>query len=136
MTNVITVQMLFHFKGEQYDFSAEIQLPLHLGNMTEFYYSLPRRIAERNGVDTYSYMFDMMESSPIEVISAKGYVARFVENGSISMDEFVAACQEVTPEALLADIAEQMKPSSANSLSIEEGLKLAYEIGLSQGAAE
>lgn len=136
MTNEITVQMLFHFKGEQYDYTADIKLPLHLGNMTEFYYSLPRRIAERNGVDTYSYMFDMMESSPIEVISAKGYVARFVENGAISMDEFVAACQEVTPEKLLQDIAEKLNQQADDTFSIEDGLKLAYEIGLSQGASE
>lgn len=151
MTNKITVQMLFHFKGEEHCYRAEIQLPLHLGGMTEFYYSLPRRIAERNGVDTYSYMFDMMESSPIEVISATGYVARFLENGPVSMDEFVAACNNVTPESLLQDIAENFTLSSQTLQStitaqadlkvalgkeLEQALKQAYEIGLSKGGSQ
>lgn len=125
--------MRFYFKGDEHNYHAEIKLPLHLGNMTEFYYSLPRRIAERNGVDTYSYLFDMMESSPIEVISAKGFVARFLENGPISMDEFAAECQKITPELLLKDIAQRVDSQTGDALSLEQALTLAYQIGCSKG---
>lgn len=134
MTNQISVQMVFHFKGEEHNLKADIKLPLHIGDMTAFYYALPRRIAERNGVDTYSYMFDMMESCPIEVVAAEGYVARFLENGPISMDEFVQACNAVTPEMLMADIAERVQDGT--NLSLESALLLAYQIGVSQGESD
>lgn len=135
MTNVITVQMQFYFKGEEHNYQTEVKLPLHLGNMTDFYYNLPRKIAEKNGVDTYSYMYDMMESTPIEVIAAQGYVSRFLENGTVSMDEFAAECQKITPERLLQDIAKRVDTQSENALTLEKALTQAYQIGLSQGAA-
>ncbi len=129
--NLITVKMNFGYKGEEFIFEAVEELPLHLGSLLEFSESIPRKIALANGVDTYSYMFEAMECNPIEVIKAEGYVSRFMQGDSVSLEQFIADCNGITIDTLMQHIAEMHLPEQAGSDDLYQALMAAYAIGYS-----
>ncbi len=134
MKNLITVKMDFGYRGEEFVFESVEELPLHLDGLLEFAGSIPRRMARANGIDAYSYMFESMECTPIEVVKAEGYVSRFMQGDSMPLGDFMAECSKVTFETLLEDVAVRMSSKAEDALSVEEALLLAYNIGFSKGS--
>jgi hypothetical protein len=133
--NLITVKMNFGYKGEEFVFQSVEELPLHLDSLLEFAESIPRRIARANDVDTYSYMFDALECTPVEVIKAEGYVSRFMHGESVPLEQFIADCNNVTIEMLIRNIAETYLPEQAESNAMYQALMAAYAIGYSAGGS-
>ena len=133
--NIITVKMNFGYQGEQFVFESVEELPVHLDGLLEFAESIPRKMARANNVDTYSYMFDSMECTPIEVIKAEGYVSRFMQGDSVPLETFIAACNEVTIEMLIKDVAQTHMPHLAEDESLNKALMAAYAIGHSAGGS-
>jgi hypothetical protein len=135
MKNFITVKMNFSYKGKEFVFESIEEMPLHLDGLLEFSESIPRRLALANEVDTYSYMFDSMECTPIEVIKAEGYVSRFMQGDSVPLERFLADCNEVTVEMLMQHIAENYMIHHEYDDDLKQALMVAYEIGRSAGSA-
>ncbi len=133
--NLITVKMNFGYKGEEFVFESVEELPLHLDGLLEFSESIPRRMALANDVDTYSYMFEAMECTPIQVIKAEGYVSRFMQGDSVPLEKFIADCNAVTVEMLLKEIAQNHVPQLAEDESLQQALMAAYDIGYSAGGS-
>jgi len=127
--------MNFGYKGEEFVFQSVEELPLHLDSLLEFAESIPRRIARANDVDTYSYMFDALECTPVEVIKAEGYVSRFMHGESVPLEQFIADCNNVTIEMLIRNIAETYLPEQAESNAMYQALMAAYAIGYSAGGS-
>jgi hypothetical protein len=139
MKNLITVKMNFGYKGEEFVFQSVEELPLHLDGLLKFAESIPRRMARANDVDTYSYMFEAMECTPIEVIKAEGYVAKFMHDDSVSLEAFIEQCNAVTIEMLMQHIAQSYLPKQAADAAVQDAvmaaLMAAYSIGHSAGEA-
>lgn len=135
MKNLITVKMNFGYRGEEFVFQSVEELPLHLDGLQVFEESIPRRIARANDVDTYSYMFEAMECTPIDVIDAQGYVSRFMQDESVPLEQFMAACNEVTVEMLMRHITEMYLPKEVDNDAIYQALMAAYAIGYSAGGS-
>ncbi len=135
LKNLITVKMNFGYKGEEFVFQSVEELPLHLDGLLEFAESIPRRIARANDVDTYSYMFEAMECTPIEVIKAEGYVSKFMQGDSVPLEQFIADCNDVTIDMLMQYFAEMYLPGQAGSDAVYQALMAAYAIGYSAGSS-
>lgn len=139
MKNLITVKMNFGYQGQEFVFESVEELPLHLDGLLEFAESIPRRMARANDVDTYSYMFEAMECTPIEVINAQGYVAKFMHGDSVSLESFIAQCNAVTIEMLMHHLVQTHLPTLANDAHTQDAmmsaLMAAYAIGHSAGEA-
>lgn len=139
MKNLMTVRMNFDYRGEAFVFESVEELPLHLGGLLEFAESIPRRIARANEVDTYSYMFEAMECTPIKVIKAEGYISRFMHGDGVPLAEFMNQCNAVTVDMLLLDILEQHLPEYTTGDAVHEktfaALQSAYAIGYSAGSS-
>ncbi len=134
--NLITVKMNFGYKGEEFVFESVEELPLHLDGLLEFAESIPRRMARANDVDTYSYMFEAMECTPIEVIKAEGYVSKFMHGASVPLEQFIAECDEVTVDMLMRHITEMYLPEEVDNDAIYQALMAAYAIGYSVGGSQ
>lgn len=133
--NLITVKMNFGYRGEEFVFQSVEELPLHLDGLLEFAESIPRRIARANDIDTYSYMFEAMECTPIEVIKAEGYVSKFMHGNSVPLEQFIAECNDVTVDMLMRHIAEMYLPEKADNDAVYQALMAAYAIGYSAGGS-
>ena len=78
----------FYFKGEKYSPSMTIDLD----SMMEAHGTVPdlhATIAKQNGIDTYSYLYEVMESEEIHYDQAEGRAAEFVVGGVLDVDGFI-----------------------------------------------
>ncbi|PWB57835.1 MAG: hypothetical protein C3F18_03560 [Nitrosomonadales bacterium] len=93
MKNSIDAHVEFSFKGETYAPSATIDLD----DLLEHHGSLPQihaLLAEKHGIDTYSYLYEVMQETEIIFSNAEGLAAEFLINGEFDMETFAARWQE------------------------------------------
>ncbi|MDP1896840.1 MAG: hypothetical protein Q8K43_03030 [Sulfurimicrobium sp.] len=93
MRNSIDAHVEFSFKGESYAPFATIDLD----EVLEHHGSIPPLhaiLAEKHGIDTYSYLYEVMEQAEIVFDNAQGLAADFLMNGEFDAEAFVARWQE------------------------------------------
>ncbi|MDQ6993961.1 MAG: hypothetical protein Q9M18_00015 [Mariprofundaceae bacterium] len=107
MKNQLTAAIVFYFKGEKFDFSAEIDvdkwLREHSGDM-EYVYDV---IALANGLDRYRYEYDVMVMEPVVFLKGTGLAARYIKDGQFDLDNFQVAYEVDKTMSLLRPIAKQ-----------------------------
>ena len=87
MKNSIDATVTFSFKGETYTPSTTIDLDALMrehDNLRRLHHIL----AMTNKIDTYSYLYEVMEQSPIRFFNAQGPVADFVDNEMLDIEGF------------------------------------------------
>lgn len=104
MKNSIDAHVEFSFKGETYAPFAAIDLD----DLLEHHGSLPQihaLLAEKHGIDTYSYLYEVMQETEIVFDNAQGLAAQFLINGEFDMEAFTARWQENRILGLLQAVA-------------------------------
>jgi hypothetical protein len=130
MKNSLVASVEFYFKGERYAPSARIDLDRMMessGGLPSLY-SL---IARENGIDLYSYEYEVMEMEPIHFSEVEGFVADFIHNGELDQQGFVDKWQEVKVQAELAAIVRRCMgiEEMAQQPGLEQALLEAYRLG-------
>jgi len=107
MKNQLTAAIVFYFKGEKFDFSAQIDvdkwLREHLGDM-EYVYDV---IALANGLDRYRHEYDVMVMEPVVFLQGKGLAADYIVDGQFDLEGFQVAYETHQMMSLLRPIAKQ-----------------------------
>lgn len=104
MKNTIDARIEFSFKGETYTPSATI----FLDELLEHHELLPplhALLAEKHGIDTYSYLYEVMEEAEIVFSNAQGLAAEFLHNGAFDAEAFSVRWQESRALGQLQKIA-------------------------------
>lgn len=104
MKNSIDAHVEFSFKGESYAPYATIALD----ELLEHHGAIPPLhaiLAEKNGIDTYSYLYEVMEQAEIFFDNARGLAADFLIDGRFDTEAFVAQWHENQVLGLLQAIA-------------------------------
>ena len=84
MKNSVIAQINYSFKGE--NFSPSIALDIEqFARRNDNFSSLYPKIAQANKIDTYSYAYEVMESSPILFHSPKGNIIDFIHDGKCDL---------------------------------------------------
>lgn len=108
MTSHISVSLEFSFKGETHSLKLCLNLDEHLrkmGHLPDFHLLLARE----NNIDTYSYLYEVMEVTPLSFSEATGLAADCVKNGHFDDEKFLQLWEEAQiNEALQAIVSEQM----------------------------
>lgn len=112
MKNSIDARVEFSFKGEDYSYTTRInldQLLLHHDSPP----SLHAILAKQHKVDTYSYLYEVMEATEIEFSNPEGFAADYLFDG------------EFNPSALAdnwhtAKITLLLQPIAARELGIDD----------------
>jgi hypothetical protein len=130
MKNRIDAQIEFSFKGQNYALSSNIDLD----QLLEHDHSLPSFhviLARDNKIDTYSYLYEVMQETEIWFAHAQGLAAGFLNNGDFNQEAFIVAWQEERALALLQPIAS--RELGIADLNQHQGLKnalvQAYNLG-------
>lgn len=98
--NSIRARVEFSFQAETFAFETEIDLDACLANSPDAP-DFHRLLAQRNGVDPYSYRYEVLESHDIEFAEPTGLAARCWAEGAFDWERFVALWRD---EALLATL--------------------------------
>ena len=104
MKNTVDATVTFSFKGETYTPSTTIDLDALMrehGSLPRLHYIL----AMTNKIDTYSYLYEVMEQSPIRFVNARGPVAGFVEDEALDIEGFQMQWQQNQIIGVLQSIA-------------------------------
>ena len=93
--------------------------------------SLHAILARKHGIDTYSYLYEVMQEEEIRFDNAQGLAADFLTDGAFDLDAFVARRQELKILGLLQVIAtrELGIDNLAQHRELKNALFQAFELG-------
>ena len=106
MTNTLEIHVEFSFRGETHRFPATVDLDEMLSkcDILPSFYEI---IAQHNKIDTYSYLYEVMEQAEIVFEKATGLAAQFLKEGRFDFGGFTARWRESRILDLLRPIAQR-----------------------------
>ncbi|MES9855176.1 MAG: hypothetical protein ABW166_01040 [Sedimenticola sp.] len=137
MKNSVVANVSFSFKGKVFDLSMPVDLDAVMEGgvgVTEIY----SQLAKSNGIDSYSYEYEMMLAEPIEFGDAEGMAVDYLFDSVFDFDRFHAAWHQVRLMRLVSVIAESemdIDDLEANP-ALKRALVRAYQCGKEHGWAE
>lgn len=70
--------------------------------------SLHELLAKEHGIDTYSYLYEVMQETEVEFSNANGLPEKFLKSGNFDLEGFTAGWQEHNVIARLQPVALQV----------------------------
>lgn len=137
MKNKIVASVEFYFKGELYSPKTTIDLDrlmMNQKNGLDILASIHPMLAKENGIDLYSYEFEIMLEETILFSEATGIATDYLRDGQFFIEDFKKAWQEEKVLEYIQPIAKQYL--GIDNLSQHDDLKAAlteaYVLGKSQ----
>ena len=132
MKNSIDAHIEFSFKGETYSLSSTIDLDKLLQQFPSPP-SLHELLAKEHDIDTYSYLYEVMMATEIELNNATGLVADFLKGEKIDHVALESNWENLRMLSLLQPIAsrELGVADLGQNEGIRKALIRAYELGRS-----
>ncbi|MCX7192509.1 MAG: hypothetical protein NTY60_02620 [Proteobacteria bacterium] len=130
MKNSINASVDFSFKGEDYSYTTVLDLD-QLLRQHDALPSLHVILARQHGIDTYSYLYEVMQEADIEFIEPEGYASNYVIEGEFDPGALAANWQTAKAEMLLQPVAEkELDITDLNQHpAIKRALVAAYNLG-------
>lgn len=110
--NTLRAQVSLSFKGETYDLNTVVDLDNYPADPHEppnFHLLL----AKAGGIDSYSYLYEVLESHDIEFSDATGVAAQCCEEGGFDWAKFARKVREEGDWQVVRRIAEPLLPADA-----------------------
>ncbi len=128
--NTIIVTIPFSFRGEDYTPSLKVDLNDFAKKDVDASV-LFRLVAIENSIDTYSYQYEVLESSHIRYSQATGAACQFLNNEEFDFEGFKACIKQTGVTDILADIANKtLKISDLDKhIAIQNALLQAFVAG-------
>jgi hypothetical protein len=129
-SNTVSVRLDFSFQAETYAFESCIDLDACLATSPEAP-DFHRLLAQQNGVDPYSYRYEVLESHTIEFVAPTGLAVRCCQDGGFDWGLFVELWREETLLATLRTIAlQRMRVENLDECpDLASALRDAYSAG-------
>jgi len=130
MKNTIKVTLNFSYQGVEYTPSFHLDLDewMHRKNTLP---ALDLLIAQHNDIDTYSYLYEVLQQAPFVFDQAQGLAAEFCHEGSFNSEAFQQAWRQQQITNQLAGIAEQTLGihSLQENPDLQQALMQAWQAG-------
>jgi hypothetical protein len=129
-SNTLRARLDFSFKGEPYELDTTIDLDrctAEPGELPNFH----RLLAKAVGIDTYSYLYEVLESHEIEFSEATGPAAQCCRDGQFDWLEFERLRQEALDMQVIRAIAERTLGVGDldQRADLKDALLAAYRVG-------
>jgi len=131
MSDCIVARVEFSFRGENYELESHLDLERMLDKYLDLS-SLHHVMAVEHGIDTYSYIFEVMELEPIIFLEANGRAADFLQDGEFDLEGYKALLGESQKmDALRAIALIEMRIDNLDvHPQLKSALMRAYQLGL------
>lgn len=133
MSNTLKASVEFSFRGEDYHYAATFDLDALLARHEQFP-NFAALLAQVHHVDTYSYLYEVMEDADVVLSEAQGVVATFAQNGELDTAGLVGAWSELRVFVPLQHIAlSTLGIADLNAHpELNSALRQAYQLGVQQ----
>lgn len=130
MKNSIDASVEFSFKGEDYNYTASIDLD----QLLRHHDALPSIhviLARLHSIDSYSYLYEVMQEADVEFSRPQGYAADYLVNGEFDLASLAANWQTAKAASLLQPIAaRELGIDDLNQHhALKRALVAAYDLG-------
>ena len=133
--STVRARIAFSFKGESYDLATAIDLERCLAGPDEAP-DFHRLLAQAAGIDTYSYLYEVLESHAIEFSEPTGLATPCCRHGRLDWPCYALRRQEARDlevvRAIAARILGEVDP--AQRPGIEAAMLAAYQAGKLDGS--
>jgi hypothetical protein len=133
MGNSIDAFIEFSFKGEDYELHSTLDLDQQLERHLSFE-SMHHVLAVEHGIDTFSYLFEVMQVSDILYSNPQGRAADYLHDGEFDFEAYAAENETFAQLAPLQAIA--LREMGIDDLEqhprLKQALLRAYRLGLEQ----
>lgn len=132
-TNAIDVRSEFSFKGEEYSLIATLDLDWMIDRRLDPD-ALHQWLAETHGIDTYSYLFEVMEVDPVVFENPRGLAVHFHDADGFDFEAYAHTHKREHCLASLQTIAsrEMGIDDLAQHPQLQQALLQAYQLGAEQ----
>jgi hypothetical protein len=133
LINSISASVEFSFKGETRTLNTTLNLDAMLAKHIDLA-SLHHALAVANAIDTYSYLFEVLQEEEIFFSHPQGDAAHYLHDGQFDFAGYVSAHQSDELFAPLQAIAsrEMGIADLADHPQLKQALLCAYQLGLEQ----
>jgi len=130
MKNSIDARVEFSFKGEDYTHASRIDLE-ELLRQYDAMPSLHAILAKLHGIDTYSYLYEVMQATEIEFANPQGCAADYLIGGEFDLALLAANWQTAKTGMLLQPVAARELGITDLNLhpALKRALVAAYHLG-------
>ena len=130
MKNSIDARVEFSFKGEDYTHTSTIDLDQLLRDHDALP-SIHAILARQHSIDTYSYLYEVMQEAEIEFTNPQGSAADFLIDGEFDLSSLATNWQTAKTGVLLAPIAASELGITDLNLhhALRRALVAAYNLG-------
>ena len=130
MTSSITISAEFFFKGEKLSPSMIVDLDDHVKNKKTTASFLPL-LATHNGMDHYSYEYEMLHAEELMFSDPQGLAKAFLNDGYFDFEGFEQAwCEQRIAEAVANIAKEHLDVDDLSSQTeLKTALIEAYKLG-------
>lgn len=130
MANSFAAKIEFSFQGEDYTYASEIDLD-RLLRLHDELPSLHVLLANSHGIDTYSYLYEVMQEADIEISDPQGFARHYLTGNDFDLCAFASDWQKNKALLLVQPIA--LRELEITDLDQHPALKraliAAYNIG-------
>lgn len=128
--NSVDIRSEFSFKGEEYILVSTLDLDWMIERRLDPD-TLHQWLAETHGIDTYSYLFEVMEVDPVVFENPRGLAVHFHNGGGFDFDAYAHARKLEHRLASLQVIAsrEMGVDDLARHPQLQQALLQAYQLG-------
>ena len=132
MNNRFTVTIEFSYKGETFEYKADVDLDAYMEKMNGLP-PLHDLIARNNGIDVYSYQYEVLTSEELQFSRVEGFAADFVHDGEFDAEGFATRWREERVGMIVGEIARQLMGVTdlAAQPALKQALLAAYRAGQS-----
>lgn len=130
MDNSIDARIEFSFRGETYSPSVNIDLDEFMAR-GETLHTLHLLLARTNGIDTYSYLYEVMESYPIAFSNPTGFAADYLSGTEFEFSGFETRWHEKHHLSILDAIIDHhfKGDDCAQNPALKAALREAFQAG-------
>lgn len=134
MKNAIEVSVEFSYKGETHAPRATIDLDAMMEKGGELA-DLHAYLAGQHGIDTYSYLYEVMEAHELVFDQPTGLARQCLSGGQFDVAQFRGLWQQQRELQVINDIAARYLnlDDLSNDPQLKVALLAAYEAGKAQG---
>ncbi len=132
----VTAHLSFDYRGQSHEMSAELVLADCLWSSADGVLDAPRLIADANGVDVWSYEFEIMQQSEVWFDDAQGLASVFVQDGRFDAAGYRAAWQQQVDAMLSPEWHALIAGNADWHVRLQQAIRQAWLQGYAAGRAD
>jgi len=124
----LLASLSFDYQGRRCDLQSLVNIAEVISHQ-DFFQSVYLQLAQDNGIDVYSYQFEIMMDQNIVFSQARGCAQECLREGELNINKLRRNFEQASSEQIIQSIAEKYFRSEELSDHLKRALVEAFQLG-------